>query len=147
MSLEFSLVPHGHITAVLPSMIEFLKKSELWTKGRAGIDDIVGFLYSGQMQLWVVYDPEASTTHGYVISEIKRYPRATVLVVQYLAGEKHVMATVDQKVHGTLDRYARDAGCSIIEGFGRPGWGKHLEKFGYTVQTVLYEKYLEKRNE
>ena len=147
MNLKFSLVPYGMLTKVLPTLGEYLEKSELWTKGRAAVDDIVAFLYSGQMQLWAVYEEDNLTTHAYVISEIKQYPRAKVLVIQYIAGEKHVMAMVDEKVHDVLDHYARAAGCSIIEGFGRPGWGKHLEKFGYTVQTVLYEKYLEKRNE
>jgi hypothetical protein len=142
MILEFSLVPYGLLTSTLHTLGVYLQKSELWTKGRASIDDIVGFLYRGQMQLWAAYDPETNAVYGYVITEIKQYPAMKVLVMQYIAGESHIMNSVQDKVHETLERYAVDAGCKAIEAFGRPGWRPNMKKHGYTTETVIYEKYL-----
>ena len=142
MNLDISLVPYGMLTDTLPTMSAYLRKSEMWTKGRSSIDDIVGFLYSGRMQLWAIYEPESNTVYGYIISEIKQYPSSRALVFQHIASEKHIIELVQDKFHELMDRYARDAGCSVIEAFGRPGWGKYLEKYDYTVQTVVYERYL-----
>lgn len=141
MNLEFSLVPYGGLTAVVPAIWDFLVKSEKWTRGRANIDDIVAFLYSGQMQLWMVYDLDSHGIYGHVITEVKQYPRMKMLVMQYIAAEKHTMQFVDEKVYPILEKYARDTGCGGLEAFGRPGWKPHMIEHGYQANTILYEKY------
>jgi hypothetical protein len=125
---------------VIPSIMPYLAKSELWTNGRAGIDDILGFLYTGRMSLWLVYD-ENLVGRAFVITEIKAYPRCKLLVIQYCAGEPHHMKFVEEKMHDTLESYAEAADCAGIEFFGRPGWGAHVKKRGYDVQTVVYQKF------
>jgi hypothetical protein len=39
--------------------------------------------------------------------------------------------------------YAVRAGCKGIEFVGRPGWKKHAEKYGYTAQSVTYQRFFE----
>jgi hypothetical protein len=140
MDLKIALVPHGKITLVVPSLIQYLQKSEAWTRGRATVDDIVGFIYSGRMQLWLVYDPTDLRGYGYVISEVKEYPRCKMLVIQYCAGEPNHMQFVEDVMHRVLESFAKDAGCAGIEYFGRPGWKQHVKKYGYDIQTVVYER-------
>jgi hypothetical protein len=124
-------------------LIKYLQKSEDWTKGRSSIDDIVRFVLTGQMQLWVVYEPESQEIYGYVITEIKQYPQSKMFVIQYCAMESNHMKYVEDVMHETADRFARDAGCSGIEFFGRPGWEPHVKKRGYTVKTVVFEKFFD----
>jgi hypothetical protein len=143
MNLSISLVPYGQISYMVQPLIKYLQKSEDWTKGRSSVDDIVRFVLTGQMQLWVVFDPETQEIHGYVITEIKQYPQSKMFVIQYCAMEPNHMKYVDEVMHETADRFAKDAGCAGIEFFGRPGWEPHVKKRGYTVKTVVFEKFFD----
>jgi hypothetical protein len=53
------------------------------------------------------------------------------------------MRYVEDSMHEKADRIARDAGCAGIEFFGRPGWEPHVKKRGYTVKTVVFEKFFD----
>jgi ABC-type molybdate transport system substrate-binding protein len=142
MKLDISLVPYGKISYLIPSLLKYLQESESWTKGRASVDDIIRFVLTGQMQLWVVFDPENSAAvHGYVMTEIKQYPKTSMFIIQYCAMDPNHMKYVDDIMHTTADKFARDMGCSGIEFYGRPGWEPHVKKHGYTVKTVVYEKH------
>jgi ABC-type molybdate transport system substrate-binding protein len=143
MNLTISLVPYGQISYMVSPLIKYLQKSEDWTKGRSSVDDIVRFVLTGQMQLWVVFDPETQEIHGYVITEIKQYPQSKMFVIQYCAMEPNHMKYVEDVMHETADHFARDAGCAGIEFFGRPGWEPHVKKRGYTVKTVVFEKFFD----
>lgn len=141
VQLDISLVPYGHISYIVPSLITYFEKSEGWTRGRASVDDIVRFALTGQMQLWAVFNPESDEIYGYVITEIKQYPKCKMFVIQYCAMESHHMQYVADKMHKTADKFAKDMGCNGIEFFGRPGWGGHVKQHGYTAKSVVYEKY------
>jgi len=141
MSYEFSLVPFGQISYMIPALLKNLEKSEFWTKGRANVDDIVRFILTGQMNLWVLFDTASATVEGHVVTEIKDYPQCKMLVVQYCAAEPHLLEESGDMVFGTLEKFGRDVGCIGIEFFGRPGWSPHVKKRGYVTRTVVYEKH------
>jgi len=141
MKLKVSYMPHGILYKVIPQLTEHLHKSEVWTAGRTTIDDIIGFIYSGRMMLWGVYDPETLKIYGYVITEFKDYPRCKMLVLQYCAGELNHMKYAEEEMYAVLEQFAKDNNCSGIEFFGRPGWAVSSKKRGYTTKTVVYEKF------
>jgi hypothetical protein len=137
--MRASLVPLGMVSSVIPALLPYLAESEKWSRGRASVDDILRFVLSQQMQLWVVH--EENTIYGHVVTEIKEYPRCKMLVVQYCAGEPDHMQYVDDEIFDLLDRFAKDAGCTGIEFVGRPGWRKQAEKYGFEVRSVMYQKF------
>jgi hypothetical protein len=139
MSLDISLVPHGIVSKFLPVVLKHIETSAAWTRGRATADDILNFIFSGQMQLWVVMD--GNVVYGHVITEVKQYPRTKMLVVQYCAMEPHHLAAVESRMQELAERFAKDAGCAGIEFVGRPGWSKSMKKFGYDVQSVMFQKF------
>ena len=141
MTHAVTLIPYGSLWQVLPHLADSLHKSEFWSRGRASVDDIVRFLYVGQMYLWYVYDSTQVGLQGYLITEVKEYPRKKMLVIQYCAGDTGVLEDSAEVVFNTLERFAKDAGCAGVEFFGRPGWTPHAKKRGYDVQTVVYEKH------
>jgi hypothetical protein len=143
MALTVTHVPYGHISYVLPKLLHNLQKSELWTKGRASVDDIVRFLYTQHMQLWAVHDPETEQVWGYYITEIKQYPKIKILVVQYSAGDFGMLEEANDVGFATVEQFAKAEGCQGIEFFGRPGWRNAGRKHGYTTQTVVYEKFFQ----
>jgi hypothetical protein len=141
MNLEITLVPYGQISYVIPSLIKYLEKSEGWTHGRSSVDDIVRFVLTGQMHLWAVYEPDTEHIYGYVITEVKQYPQCKMLVIQYCAMEPNHMRHVEEVMHETSERFAKTMGCAGIEFFGRPGWEPHVKKRGFTVKTIVFEKF------
>ena len=64
-----------------------------------------------------------------------------MLVIQYCAGEANHMQYVEDKMYNVLDKFAKDTECAGIELIGRPGWGKHVKKRGYEIQSVMYQKF------
>jgi hypothetical protein len=93
------------------------------------------------MQLWVVFSVEEQKAYGHVITEIKQYPQCKMLTIQYCAGEHNHMQFVEDKMYDVLDNFAKDTQCAGIELIGRPGWGKHVKKRGYEIQSVMYQKF------
>lgn len=141
MKLEISLVPLGHIHEVVSGLLPYLKESAVWTRGRSTVDDILRFLVNGSMHLWVVFTPEEGKIYGHIITEVKQYPQCKMLTIQYCAMESNHMAHVEDKMQELAEKFAKDNGCSGIEFIGRPGWGKHIKKYGYDVQSVSYQKF------
>lgn len=139
MKLDFSLVPYGMLAGAVPQVIKYLNVSEGWTRGRSKVDDILKFLFNGQMQLWVVLDD--NKIYGQLITEVKQYPQCKMLTIQYCAGEPQHMKLVEDKVYATLERFAKDNNCFGVELIGRPGWSKHVAKRGYKVSSVMYQKF------
>ena len=141
MNLDISLIPVGKVSETIPALLTYFKESESWTRGRSNVDDIVRFIINGQMQLWVVFSPEEQKAYGHVITEVKQYPQCKMLVIQYCAGEHNHMQFVEDKMYSALDSFAKDTQCAGIELIGRPGWSKHVKKYGYDVQSVSYQKF------
>lgn len=141
MKLDISLVPHGMIHGVLPQIIPHLGISSKWSKGRVSADDILKFIFTGQMQLWVVLDQ--TKIYGHIVTEVKQYPGKKMFAVQYCSIEPHHLEQVEDKMQELAEKFAKDAGCSGIEFTGRPGWSKSMKKYGYDVQSVVFQKFFE----
>jgi len=141
MKLDLSLVPQGMIHQVAAQVIPYLQESERWTRGRSTVDDILHFVFSGRMQLWVVLDDDQ--IYGHLITEVKQYPKCKMFLVQYCAMQPHIMSLIEDKMQELAERYAKEAGCAGIEFVGRPGWSKSMKKYGYDVQSVMFQKFFE----
>lgn len=139
-TLDISLVPAEEAIKFVPALQEYLKKSEIWTHGRSTANDILEMVWSGQTNLWVVFEVDTHKICGHFITEVKQYPQCKMLVVQNCAMEPHTMESVEPKMQSIAERFAKDFGCSGIEFVGRPGWKKHASKYGYDVQHVVYQK-------
>lgn len=139
--MNMSLVPVGRVAGVLPALLPHLHTSAQWTRGRATIDDILQLVLSGQMQLWVAHDEH--DVFGHVITEIKSYPRCKMLTIQYCAMEPGTLEKVEDTMQDIAARFAKDAGCAGVEFVGRPGWRDTAKKYGYEVQSVMYQKFFE----
>lgn len=143
MNYHLSYIPRGILTEVVSQILPYLPKSEEWSIGRSQVDDIVAYLYSGQMHLVGVYDNDTQRMHGYIICEIKQYPQFKMLIMQYAAGEPGVMQHIEEKMHKFVEDLAKAFGCKGVEFVGRPGWKKSMLKHGYSADTIVYEKFFE----
>ena len=139
--MDITLVPPGSVTQLVPALLPYLHESQEWTRGRATVDDLLRLVLNGQMHLWVVFENEK--IYGHVITEVKEYPRCKMLTIQYCAMEPGTLDQINEKMQDIAVRFAKDAGCAGIEFIGRPGWRKTASKYGYSVQSVMYQKFFE----
>jgi len=139
--MNVSLVPYGAVAGLVPALMPFLAESERWTRGRAKVDDLLRFVLNGQMQLWAVHDE--NHVYGHIITEVKQYPQCKMFSIQYCAMQPGLMEMVEEEMQTKAAQFAKDAGCAGIEFVGRPGWRKTANKYGYEVQSVMYQKFFE----
>lgn len=136
---DITLIPVGGVVRVLPAILPFLQESVQWARGRVTEDDILRFIVNGQMQLWVVHEDNVAL--GQVITEIKQYPQRKMLTIQYCAMAPGTLEKVEDKMQEVASSFAKDAGCDGVEFVGRPGWRNTAGKYGYDVQSVMYQKF------
>lgn len=143
MKYGITLIPYGNLTTVIPQVIPYLRKSELVSHGRSSIDDIVKYLYTGQMFLWAIYEEDSNKLAAFLITEVKQYPQKKMLVWQYLAGDTHIADDAYEVVNSTVEKAAKDLKCDGMEAVGRHGWKPLATKLGYSSFAVLYEKFFD----
>jgi hypothetical protein len=133
---EVSLVPTEHVQFVLPEIMPLMERLATRMAGRYKVDDLIGFLLDGTLDLWVVL--RGRTIIAFVATRIFEYPQARCFSLQFAAGDD--MAAISEPLMRTFHDYARDTGCSEIEVLGRPGWARHLEPYGFRTAYVAVKK-------
>ena len=139
--MNITLVPVGQVAGVIPAILPFLNESVQWARGRVTADDLLRFIVNGTMQLWVVH--EGDVAHGHVITEIKQYPQCKMLTIQYCAMQPGTLDLIEDEMQRVAAQFATDTGCAGIEFVGRPGWRDTAKRYGYSVQSVMYQKFFE----
>lgn len=86
-------------------------------------DDVLLSLMRGERELWMCGDDAA------VILQVCRLPQFQVLDIPLMAGD-NMDAWLPDLV-SQLTRYAKAIGCKYIDGFGRKGWTRKLQEFGF----------------
>lgn len=139
MKLELSLVPYKYLADVVSQVLPYIKVSEEWSDGRVTATDLLSFIFSGRMQLWVVIDDK--NIYGHLLSEVKQYSQCKMFVVNHCAMEPHTFKLVEDQVFDMCIDYAKKAGCSGVEFMGRPGWKRIMQKHGFGVQSVMFQMF------
>lgn len=73
-----------------------------------------------RMQLWVVVDDETREIIAAVVTRISVYPRRKSLSVPFVGGRR--MREWLPLLTETLEGFARENGCTFMEGGARNGW-------------------------
>jgi len=91
------------------------------------------------MQLWIAVR-EDQTIVGAQITQITDYPSKRMLTSMFTGGSA-VRGWRDLMM-ARLEDWARANQCVGIEGEGRAGWVKLLERYGVKQRLISYEKDL-----
>lgn len=87
-------------------------------------EDILADVINGRRIMWSINDFE-----GLAVLEICQLPKFSVLDVPLLAGDN--MANWLEPLIRQLTLYAKSSGCKYVDAFGRKGWTRQLEQFGF----------------
>jgi hypothetical protein len=134
--MQISFVPLEYIDAVWPQIETYLDGAARYTYGRFTVKDIKAGIETKPQQLWIAFE-EDDTILGAVVTEILVYPQMKALVMHFTGGVELVKWKPDMlKV---LQRFAKDNDCSVIESYGREGWGKVFQNDGFKSRFMFYE--------
>jgi hypothetical protein len=133
--MEVSLVPPQLIDGLWPRIFPHLSKASEYTFGRYEPEDILDVVAGGEAHLWVVFDGEDIV--GITITRFWQYPRKRCLDMLFIGGDDG-FSWKDPMLE-TLQRWARDNGCDVIESSGRPGFARAFKDDGYKMLWQVYE--------
>ena len=97
-----------------------LEEAIAYGHGEFDIEDILGMIESGRMQLYYIEEDDT-----YIVTEIVRYPKKTRLRVVLTVG------TLNRHTFDFVESIAKAFELDGIEGLGRVGWVRALEPYGF----------------
>lgn len=130
--INIEMIPH-----VWEDVRPLLKKATDLSGGRYDVDDLLDPLNAGMTELWTVADDKLLAAF---ITVIQRFPRKSVLSIPIIGGD----GMAEWLVPGltAMEAYAKENGCSILEGGGRRAWAKVLAEAGWKTDRIVIEKEL-----
>lgn len=136
--LTFSVVPPQVLDVVWPDAKKMLQMAVDTTSGVYNIDNVYDALKNQTYLLWVALD--GATPVAAITTRIAIYPNAKGLAMDWIGGKR--MRDWFPLAHETLSNYARQNGCTHMEGYGRRAWGRWLEKYGWKPEYIAYRMEL-----
>ena len=104
-------VPREAIDIVWSDVSNMLNKAIETSGGKYHIDDIYHHLIEGYYNLWLIVDNKI--------------------------GGRRMMEWLPIAMD-RLTNFARDCGCSHLEGYGRKAWSKILKKYNWNPEYIAY---------
>lgn len=120
--MEISIVPKEYVDGCWDGVKEYLEGAAKYTYGRYSVDDIKDCVtdYSDEYNLWIAFDNDK--IYGAVVTQFVHYPRCKMLSMQFCGGVE--LKRWKDPMLSTLQRWAKDTGCTAVEFTGRTGWVK-----------------------
>ena len=135
---KVSLVPVDKITSIWKKIEPLVDKVIQYTYGRMITADVLHSLIINHYHLWVVYKEE-DEIEAIAITEFMKYPRKTVLLINFISGDKldEWMKELDR----VLVKFSKESGCDFLEACGRSGWERKVKKIGWQKRFTIVEKH------
>jgi hypothetical protein len=101
---------------------------------------VLASLVLNEQSLWVVVDDEGLLV-GAVTTEVIEYPMKRVFALHFTGGKD--WEDWNPEAFIVFNKFAKDAGCDMIEIMGRAGFWKRFKMDGFERSSVFYEKRLD----
>lgn len=137
--MRISLVPTEAVKLIWKDVERVLKKSVATVKDKAEVIDVLDGIFDGSYALWVVLDDDDAIVAAFT-TRILVYPHRKALALDWVGGTR-IREWSDALIE-TIRRYAKEQGCEHLEGYGRKGWGRFLEKYGFYPEYIAYRMEL-----
>lgn len=106
------------------------------SSGRYSLEDYHREIAAGESELWLVM--RGSVIYAAAICAVVAYPRMKTLLVKICGG--HGLNDWAADLDAALVDAARRLGFKKIEWFGRKGWERFAENYGYRLAGITVEK-------
>ena len=132
-------MPRDAVKLVWKEVDRVLEKSVATVENKSDMIDILDGVFDGTYALWVVMD-EGDIVVAAFTTRLIVYPQRKALALDWVGGTR-MREWADQMIE-TMTRYAGELGCEHLEGYGRKGWGRFLEKYGFYPEYIAYRMEL-----
>ena len=130
-------VPREAIDIVWNDISNMLNKAIQTSGGKYHIDDIYHHLHEGYYNLWLIIDNESDKkVIAAITTRIIEYPNRKAMAMDWIGG-KRMMEWLPIAMD-RLTEFAKDCGCSHLEGYGRKAWSKILKKYNWNPEYIAY---------
>ena len=130
-------VPREAIDIVWGDVSNMLNKAITTSAGKYHIDDIYHELIKGYYNLWLIVDnKDGEKVIAAITTRIIWYPNRKAMAMDWVGGKR--MMEWLPKAMEILTDYAKDCGCSHLEGYGRKAWAKVLKKYNWEPEYIAY---------
>ena len=130
-------VPRGALDIVWADAAKLLNMAIQTSKGKYHIDDIYEDLTKGFYDLWLIIDDEGDDkVVAAITTRIISYPNKKAMAMDWVGGKR--MAEWLPIAMERLTSFAKDCGCSHLEGYGRKAWSKILKKYNWNPEYIAY---------
>lgn len=136
--LYLTAVPQPVLDVVWPQAKELLNMAVVATNGVYDLDSVHRGLLSGEYVLWLVMDD--ATPIAALTTRICEYPQCRGLALDWIGGKR--MAEWLPMAQDVMSNYARENGCTHLEGYGRKAWGRWLQKYGWEPAYIAFKMEL-----
>ena len=130
-------VPRGALDIVWADAAKLLNMAIQTSKGKYHIDDIYKDLTKGFYDLWLIIDDEGDDkVVAAITTRIISYPNKKAMAMDWVGGKR--MAEWLPIAMEKLSSFAKDCGCSHLEGYGRKAWIKVLKRYNWKPEYIAY---------
>ena len=130
-------VPREAIDIVWPDVINMLNKAVETSKGKYHINDIYEDLTKGFYNLWLIIDDKGEDkVVAALTTRLIKYPNRSAMAMDWVGGKR--MAEWLPIAMEKLTSFAKDCGCSHLEGYGRKVWIKVLKRYNWKPEYIAY---------
>lgn len=130
-------VPREAIDIVWKDVEKMLAKSVDTSKGKYYIQDIYNDLTKGFYNLWLVIDNNGKEkVIAAITTRLIEYPNRKAMALDWVGGKR-----MNEWLPIVLDKmysFAKDCGCSHLEGYGRKAWQRLLKKHKWEPEYIAY---------
>jgi hypothetical protein len=133
--MEISIVPKEYVEGCWGQIEEYLEGAAKYTYGRYTVGDIKDCITDYDYQLWIAFEDDK--IYGAVVTQFMHYPRCKMLSMQFCGGVE--LKRWKAPMLETLQRWAKDTGCTAIESTGRSGWVRIFKNDNCVKRFVTYE--------
>jgi hypothetical protein len=124
-------VTFENIMAVWPRVAPMLQRALDKSQHDMDIEDVFSSLRLRDMQLWVwVVDKEIKAA---AVTQIINHPQRTICTIPLIGGS---CMRDWLKVEDTIAAWAKEKGCTQLEGYARPGWLRVLKNWKAVWTTM-----------
>lgn len=132
-----SLVPNKCLEDIWPAAVGHLRRAIGSVKNKYTEASVWYAISQGELQLWVVIDEENDDEIvAAVTTRIMDYPERRAMAIDWVGGKK--MSVWLDDIMEVLVGFAKRHDCDHIEGYGRPAWGRAMERFGMKPEYTAY---------
>jgi hypothetical protein len=123
--LQLIGVPAAHAAGAWEDARPFVERALEEGLGHLAAEDVLAAIEARDMQLWLLVEPGAARLRGAVVTQLVDWPRRRVCRL-VLAGAEDGRRSDWLGAIATIEAWALQRGCGVIELYGRPGWARLL---------------------